>query len=245
MRGSPGANRPEAPAPVLSANRALVPLPVLAIGGIRYQIVERSAGVGVIGQRGAEEDVVGVPPCRVLHEQVGLGDRPRLGIDLLAIQVYLGLGIDGAACGVPILTSANGDVLFGDGQHATRSAAGVIDGTDDAWTADAGFVPGQHEINHQVNDIPGREVLARVLVQRFVESADQLFEDGTHRRVVDLVGVEVHASKPLQHLEQEARLIEPPYGAVEVELLQDLAHVLTEARNMVSQVGGHVGSIGQ
>src|SRR5881397_1318076 len=53
----------------------------------------------------------------------------------------------------------------------------------------------------KVDDVTRREVLARVLVQRLVELADQLLEDRAHGRVVDRVGMQVHGLEALEHLE--------------------------------------------
>ena len=82
-----------------------------------------------------------------------------------------------------------------------------------------------------------REVLAGVLVQRLVELADELLEDGAHRRVVDGVGVEVDLGVAEAHdLEEQARLVELRDGVVEVELLEHLAHVGAEPGDVVAQV---------
>ena len=111
--------------------------------------------------------------------------------------------------------------------------------------ADRGLVAGQHQVDHQVDDVARREVLAGVLVQRLVELADQLLEDRPHRRVVDLVGVQVDVLEALEHLEEQARLVELADGVVEVELLQHLAHVRAEAGDVVAQVGGEVRRVGE
>ena len=98
-----------------------------------------------------------------------------------------------------------------------------------------------------MDDVAGGEVLAGVLVQRLVELADELLEDRAHRGVVDRVGVEVHLriAEPLHHLEQESRLVELGDGVVEVELLQHLAHVGAEPGDVVAQVLGDVGRVGE
>ena len=88
----------------------------------------------------------------------------------------------------PFRRTPAGDVLLGDHQHASRPAAGVVDGCDDALPPDSLFVSGEHEIDHEVDDVPRGEVLSGVLIQRLVELADQLLEDGPHRRVVDRAG---------------------------------------------------------
>jgi len=84
---------------------------------------------------------------------------------------------------------------------------------------------------HQMNNIARSKVLAGILIQCFVELADQLFEDRAHGRVVDLVGMQIDILESLQNLEKEPCLIELADGIVEIELLQDFAHVLAEARD--------------
>ena len=51
-------------------HRILVPLPILAVGRIGDQIVEIAPGVAILGQRAAEEDVVGVATVGRLDEEV-------------------------------------------------------------------------------------------------------------------------------------------------------------------------------
>ncbi|WP_460034362.1 hypothetical protein [Methylothermus subterraneus] len=55
MRGSPGPNRPLAPF-VFGANRLFVALPILAVGWIDDQIIERAPGVLVVGEHAAESE---------------------------------------------------------------------------------------------------------------------------------------------------------------------------------------------
>ena len=57
--------------------------------------------------------------------------------------------------------------------------------------------------------------------------------------------MQVHVLEPLEHLEQEPRLVELADRVVEVELLQHLAHVGTEARDVVPQVRGEVRCVGE
>jgi len=77
-------------------------------------------------------------------------------------------------------------------------------------------------------------VLAGVLVEGLVELADQLFEYRPHRGVVDHPGMEIDGLEALEHLEQQAGLVQLSDGIVEVEALKHLAHVRTEARDVVA-----------
>jgi hypothetical protein len=57
------------------------------------------------------------------------------------------------------------------------------------------------------------------LVQRLIELADKLFEDRPHRRVIDLVGVQIDVLETFEDLEEQTRLVELADRIVEVELL--------------------------
>ena len=122
---------------------------------------------------------------------------------------------------------------------------GIVDGADDPLPPDAIFVARQHQIHHQVDDVARREVLAGIFVQRFVELADQLLEDRAHRRVVDLVRVQIDIFEALEHLEEKPRLVELADRIVEVEFLQHLAHVWAEPGDVVAQVGREVRRVGE
>ena len=201
--------------------------------------------MAIVGKRAAVRDVVSIAAGGVLHEEVGLRDGPRLGIHFLAEEVNLGVLVDRRPEQAAVLPQADGNVLLRNRQHAARAAAGIVDGADGLPGADLLLVTGEHEIHHQVHDVSRREVLARILVQRLVELADQLLEDRAHRGVVDPIRVQVDVLEALQHLEQEPRLIEFADRVVEVKLLQHLAHVLTEPRDVVPQVGGEMRRVGE
>src|SRR6266850_2883893 len=85
-------------------------------------------------------------------------------------------------------------------------------------------------------NIPGRKVLAWVLVERLVELAQHFLKDGPHRGVVDPVRVHVHIFEALEHLEEQPCLVELADRVVEIEPLQHLAHVRAEAGNIVSEI---------
>ena len=232
---------------VLAAHRVLVALPVLAVGGIGDQVVEVVTRVPVARERAPGEDVLGVAAVLRLHEEVRLADREGLGVHLLAEEVNVGVGVHGLGKDFAVPRFAGDDVLLGDREHAARAAARVVDAPHDALRAQAVLVPGQQQVHHQMDDVTGGEVLARVLVQRLVELPDEFLEDCAHRRVVHLVRVETHLriAEPLDHQEQEPGLVELRDGVVEVEVLQHLAHVATEPGDVVAEVPGNAGGVGQ
>ena len=158
-----------------------------------------------------------------------------------------GVRVHGVAKGFALAPLSDGDVLFGDGEHAARAAAGVVDAEHHPLGAQPFLVAGQQQVDHEMDHVAGGEVLAGVLFQRLVELPDELLEDGAHGEVVDRVRVEIHLriAEPLHHLEQETRLVELGDGVVEVELLQHLAHVGAEPGDVVAQILRDVGGVGQ
>ena len=221
----------------------LVALPVLAIGRIGDEVVEVHRGMTIVGEGGAEAYVVGVLARGVFHEEVGLGHRPGFGIDLLAVKVDFGLRVDRRSNDRPILAPAERDVLLGDHEHAARTTAGVVDCADYSLAFDFLLVAREHEVDHEVDDVSGRKVLAGVLVHRLVELAQELLEDSAHRRVVDQLGMEIDVLEALHDLEDESRLVELADSVGEIEFLDDLAHIGAEAGDVVAEIGGKVGGV--
>jgi hypothetical protein len=146
-------------------------LPVFAVGRIG-DLVVKVVGEDVVAEGGAETNVVGVAAVGRLHVEVRLANREGLGVHLLSEEMKVCVGVHA----LPNVAAL--DVSFGDRQHFAGAAAGVADGTDDAFAPNPLFVARQHEIHHQVDDVAGCEVLARVLVEGLVELADQLLEPG-------------------------------------------------------------------
>ncbi len=229
----PGAEPAGGAALVLGLDGVLVALPVFAIGRIGEQVVEAFVGEAVARERAAELDIVGIGAVGTLHVEVGLADGERLGVDLLAEQMHLGMRVQLE------------DALFSRGEYATTAAAGVIHSADDVLSGEGALVLSEEQADHEADHLTRGEVLAGVLVQRLVELADQLLEDIAHLDVGDLVRVQVYGAKALHHLEEQACLVELGDGVVEVELFEDFAHVGAEAGDVVVQVGGEVGRVGE
>jgi hypothetical protein len=152
--------------------------------------------------------MVGVATRRILDEQVRLRHRPGLRVNLLAEEVHAGVGVKRGTEDVPIAADAQRDVLLREHQHPARPAARVVDGHLDPLLPQPGVVFGEHEIDHQVDHVTRREVLAGILVERFVEFSEQLLENRP-RRVVHAVRVQIDVLEALHDLEQQPRLVEP------------------------------------
>ena len=111
------------------------------------------------------------------HEHLGLADGPRLGVDLLAEKVDLGGRIDGL------------DVVDGGGEHAAGAAGWVEDVDDLAFAGDGVGIRGDEQVDHELDDFAGGEVLAGCFVGVLGEVPDQVLEDVTHVVVGQLIQV--------------------------------------------------------
>ena len=177
--------------------------------------------------------MLGVGSITRLDEQVRLADGKRLRVDLLAEQVHVGPRVDP----LPPVTL---DVLLGNGEHAARAAAGVAHRNHSARFPEPSVIAREQQVYHEANDVAGREVFARVLVQRFIELADQLLEDRSHLGVGNAFGAQVHVLEALDHLVQQLGFLELGDRVVEAEVLDYLQHVGAEARDVIPQVLGEV-----
>ncbi len=131
-------------------------------------------------------DVLRVAALWILDVEIRLRDGPSLGVGLLSEEVDLRRLVDRPLGDAAVDDVPLGDVVALDHQHSTGAATRVVDRVDRPLSGDVVLVARQHEIDHEVHDIAGREVIAGVLVERLVEIADQLLEHRSHGRVVDL-----------------------------------------------------------
>ena len=163
--------------PALAAHPLEVALPALAVRRIREHEVELARGERVVRERrvlGAADDVVG-RLALALQQQVGLGDRVGLAVDLLAVEVDR-----------DVLAVVGGEVeqrVLGDGQHPAGAAGAVVDQVG----ARLDLVGDRQEDQrrHQLDRVARRPVLAGLLVVLLVEAADELLEHRAHRVVVE------------------------------------------------------------
>ena len=63
--------------------------------------------------------------------------------------------------------------------------------SDDAWVGEDLVVLGEEQVDHEPDDLAGREVLPGRLVGEFGEPPDQLLVEVAHLQVGDDVGVQV------------------------------------------------------
>ncbi len=196
-------------------------LPLHAEGRVRQHVVELLAGEGVVGERVAEVDMLGVLP---LDEHVRLADGVGLVVELLAEErqlaggVHLGQGIGGYR------------------QHPAGAGGGVVQRTHRARLGERLVVAGEENVDHEADDLARGEVLPGGLVGGFREAPDELLEDQSHRFVGDLVRVQVHCGELLHQHEQQVLLVEFAHPLEELEALEDIAGVGREVAEVGDQV---------
>ena len=135
------------------------------------------------------------------------------------------------------------DAILGEREHAARARARVRHRPHDPWLVQGLAVVREDQGDHEADDLAGREVLAGVLVHRFVELPDQLLEDVAHLQVRDFLRVQVDVLELLQHQEKQPGLVHLGDRVAEIELLQHLPHVVREPGDVSPQVRGQVSMV--
>ena len=223
MRGRPAPKRPSVPKRLcLFAYRVLVLLPVHAIGRIGQHVVKRCPLVGIVRQRIAEGDLLGVVAG---HQHVRFADAEGLAVQLLAEQFDTDRGVE-------LLQR-----LFCQRQHAAGPAGRVIDLPDDALARQFGVVVGDEQLDDEADDFARREVLARRFVRDFRKPPDQILEQITHFDVVDALGVQVDLREAVEHLPENTALVEAFQLFGKEKLVEeDVADIAGELGDVVDQV---------
>ena len=83
-------------------------------------------------------------------------------------------------------------------------------------------------------------MVARGLVRQFVEAADEIFEEESHLLVREPVGVQVHVAELRDDEVQDIALLHLLDLALELEELEDVAHVGRKALDIADEVRGNV-----
>ena len=96
------------------------------------------------------------------------------------------------------------------------------------------------QVHHQAKDLARREVLADGFVGKLGEFADEFLEHQAHLHVVDLVRVQLDAGELLSDLIQQLGLVQALDRGGEIEVLEDRAHVRSEALDVAVEVGADV-----
>ena len=127
--------------------------------------------------------------------------------------------------------------LFGQRQHAAGPAGGVIDLSDDALARQLGVVVGDEQFDDKADDLARREMFACRFVGDFREPPDQILEQITHLDVVDPFGVQVDLREPVEHLPENAALVEALQLFGEEKLVEeDVTDIAGKLGDVVDQV---------
>ena len=122
------------------------------------------------------------------------------------------------------------------GQHAAGAAGRVEQLAHRAGRGEQLVVVDEQDVHHQPDDFARREVVARGLVGQFVEAADEVLEDEPHLLVRHRVRVQVHVAELGDDEVEDVRLAHPLDLVLELEEVEDVAHVRREALDVADEV---------
>ena len=208
----------------------LLLLPLHAEGRIGQHIVEGPFFAGAVPRKPVLGK--GVAPGNVVcvfafDEHVGLADRPRLVIPVLAVHHRTGLGVQPA------------DVLLGHGKHTAGAASRVVDRLHHV-TAGKVLLRRQQQVHHELDNLARREMLPGLLVRLLRADPNQLLEDVAHLDVVNLLHAKVYLRKRLDDLIKQVLFGHARDLLIEREPFHDVADVLGETVDVAVKVGGEV-----
>ena len=121
-------------------------------------------------------------------------------------------------------------------QHAAGAAGGVEQLADRAGGGEQLVVLDEQDAHHQTDDLARREVVARGLVGQFVEAADEVLEDEPHLLVRHRVRVQVDIAELRDDEVEDVRLPHPLDLVLELEEVEDVAHIPREAVDVADEV---------
>ena len=108
---------------------------------------------------------------------------------------------------------------------------------DDALARQLGVVLGDEQLDDEADDLARREMLARRFVGDFREPPDQILEQVTHLDVADPLGMQVDLREAVEHLPENAALIEALQLFGKEKLVQeDVADIAGELGDVIDQV---------
>ncbi len=122
------------------------------------------------------------------------------------------------------------------GQHAAGAAGRVEQLAHGAGRGEQLVVVDEQDAHHQPDDFARREVVARGLVGQFVEAPDEVLEDEPHLLVRHRVRVQVHVAELGDDEVEQVRLAHPLDLGLELEEVEDVAHVLREALDVTDEM---------
>ena len=201
----------------------LLILPFAPERRIAEDIVKRVACELVVGKRVAGADVRGV---FAFDERVRLADGECLVVNFLPVG-------DECRGGVELF-----EVFARDGEHAAGAAGGIVKRLDGVGRGEHFIVVHEEDVDHEPDEFARRVVLPGILVAGLGEFADDFFKDVSHFQIGNVVGMEVAflLREFLQDDVEDAFLVHARDFGIEIEPLDDFAHVRRESLQVLAEV---------
>ena len=224
--GQPGPEPPvEAALVVLALDLLLLLLPVDAERWVREEVVVALAGELVVGEAVSVLDVL----------------ASAIVVDLLHQHVGCGRGEGALVVILPVDVEPSGGVVFAKvvlrlGEHASRAAGRVEELPYRARRCQELVVVDEEDAHHQADHFAGREVVAGGLVRELVEAPDEVLEDQPHLLVRDRARVQIDLCELRHDEEEDVRLAHLLDLGLELEVVEDAAHVGREPLDVAQQV---------
>ena len=223
----------EAQVIVLGLHDVQLLLPFHAERRVGQHVVKLGVGKAIarlaVAQRVAEYDVRGVRLSALDHD-VGAANRERFVVVLLTVH------LEPRAAGELL------DIFLCEREHAASAATGVVQGAHDTRCGQRGVVRLKQHMHHEANHLTRREVISRFFVRLLVELAHQLFKHIAHHVVGHTVRVQVNvgAGERLNHFEQQIGAVKFFDFFLELEVIENVARLLTETLQVVRQIAGEL-----
>ena len=200
-------------------------LPVHPEGRIGEEVVEGLAGEVVRGEAVAEPHVVaGAVMVHLLHQHVGRRGGEGALVVVLPKDVELRRAVVVA------------QIVLRLGQHAAGAAGGIEELADGAGCGEQLVVLDEQDAHHQSDDLARREMVPRGLVGQLVETADEVLEDEPHLLVRHRARVQVEVAELRDDEVEDVRLPHPLDLVLELEEVENVAHVAREALDVADEV---------
>ena len=121
-------------------------------------------------------------------------------------------------------------------QHAAGAAGGVEQLADGARCGEQPVVLDEQNAHHQSDDLARRKMVAGGLVGQFVETPDEVLEEEPHLLVRHRVRVQVDIAKLRDDEVENVGLAHPLNLVLELEEIEDIAHIPREALDVADEV---------
>ena len=197
---------------------------------VRVAVAVALAFLGAAGSQGiAEDHVVDV---FALDHQVGTANGEGFRVVFLSEQFDVGL----------VVFFQNSVFRFR--ENTAGAAGGIVDFDDFSGFIDV-FFTGEKQLDHQLDDFAGREMIPGFFVGLFVETPDQILENVAHRDIGNTLGMKIDIGDRFDDFVQAIRFIQLVDFFFEFEFFQDVARPRRESGYEILQVRIDMIGVGQ